>query len=885
MQVTLALKSVGIRYSQRIRGLAISVQTRISTRFGHFELWHRRGTLTADGAAVPIGRRAFEILELLVERHGEIVHRDEIFSRVWRDVRVEENNLAVQFSALRKALGPDRDMVKTFPGRGYLFSADASVTWQERGPAPATEEGKTGPESPLARHAPGTPPTATNLPTVSERLIGRTIDLAALKQNIFESRLVALIGPGGVGKTRLALELGWEVLGNFPAGVWLIDLAPLTDPAAVVSATATTLRVALPNADMAIEAIVAAIGGEPRLLIFDNCEHLVAAASALIQTLLDRSPRLSVLATSQADLQIPSERVYRLDPLAVPPVSAIDIGGFGAVDLFVARARAADRGFELRSDNAVGVSEICRRLDGIPLALEMAAARVRMLGVEGLRGGLDDRLRMLKNLPLGSETRHGSLRAVLAWSHGLLTPEEQSVFRRLAAFPASFTLDAAVAVAGDEGSDYWETVDALGRLIDRSLVTIESEEPPRYRLLDTLRLYAAEQLRDSGEGDVAAERHARHFIGVFDHAEEIWETTPDPEWLNPYRPEIDNVRAALDWALAEPARRQIAMALAGPGGRLFQMMFQIAEGRRYLDRAIPLIDRDTPPAIAAGLLKRMVELWQLTRSPHALPYAERAADFYRQLDDRPQLAGILVTIGVYPAFQQRYAEGKAILLEAWDLLAGSNFKKTRLRLMNQLGVVAMWENDLAESRRYFTQALDLARSLKIVYEAGFLINLGLVEYLAGDVERAIERGRESVACARAQGKFALGLALCNLATYLMAQGNPQKARALLEEAFALLVEQGDFPALVCLQQWAVLGAFEGRFAEAAQLTGALEAERARRGQKLEPSDRQLYARLSQLLGAGLPAAELQARKAEGAGWNEAEAVEFVSVWLLPRRSL
>ena len=369
------------------------------------------------------------------------------------------------------------------------------------------------------------------------------------------------MGTGGIGKTRLATELGLASFPQFPGGVRLVDLAPVSDPAIVLSATASVVGAQLHNPERGADAVASAIGRERQLLIFDNCEYVVEAAAALIAGLLGRLPNLSIVATSQEALHIPAEQVYRLPPLALPAGDATDIARFGAISLFVERVRALDHRFELTEINAASVAEICRSLDGLPLALEMAAGRVPLLGISGLQSGLGDRLRMLTASPAAAGTRRSTLRATVDWSYGLLDATEQQIFRRIGIFTASFSLAAMLAVV--EGADRWTIVDAFGRLVDKSLVMIEAGEPPRYRLLETLRLFAADKLQASGEKDIVSERHARHVVEALQRAQLAWETEPDAEWTALYSPEIDNLRMALDWSSAMPDRRQIAIALGG----------------------------------------------------------------------------------------------------------------------------------------------------------------------------------------------------------------------------------------------------------------------------------------------------------------------------------
>ena len=811
---------------------------------------------------VQLSPRAISILTTLVERHDRVVTKDEIFAEVWPGIFVEENNLTVHVSALRKALGPGA--IVTIPGRGYRFVAEIEQA--------ATELAEPEPEPYAAE--PAAP--VTNLPQRLNSVIGREVELAELSDRLGEHRLVTLVGPSGIGKTRLAIELGWRLAESYADGVWLVDLAPLTDPGVVSSAAATALGVALRGAEAPVETIATALAKQRRLLVFDNCEHLIDAAAGLIETLLARVPDLTVLATSQETLRVTAEQVYRLNPLALPPPSATAIEGFGAVGLFVERARAADRRFGLDEDNAAAVVEICRRLDGIPLALEMAAARLPLLGIEGLRSRLDERLHMLSTGPRTAEWRHRTLRDTVAWSYGLLDPSDQKLFRRLAGFAGSFTLDAAIAVAGEPGADHWETVDALGRLVDKSLVTVEGDEQPRYRLLETLRLYAAERLAAAAETGAVAERHARYYTELFDRAYEAWETTPDAAWLAVYRPEIDNVRAALDWAFRDTGRKDVAISLAGSAGLLWEKLSLLAEGRQLAERATILIAPATAPAAAARLLRQTGILLLTSNRLLALELLERSATMCRQLDEKLGLGSALGTIASIHAFLGRHAEARTILHEAQEILAPARHQKALFNVMNNLGFLALLMEEAAEARGYFGQALDLARSQRdVVREVQILVNLAEVEFGLGSIDRAIERGREAVGQLRTADKcFQLGWALVNLASYLIARNDAVEARAIAEEALALVREEGGFILRVCLQQWALLRAIEGRCAEAARLLGFVDAGYAAAKELRQPTEQQIYGRLTALLGAALSAEDIQALTGEGALWIESQAVAF-----------
>ncbi len=374
--------------------------------FGRYCALPRSRRLLADGQPCAMGSRAFDLLMALIEARGAILSKKDIMSRVWRGFFVDDANLRVQMAAVRRVLGSDRDVVKTIPGRGYMLAAEVATATMSAGGAISVALPETNSSEGTAKETPQAGDVTTNLRRPMDRLIGRATELDELRGIITRSRLVTLVGSGGIGKTRLAIEFGWQAKNAFPDGVWLIDLAPVADPAMVVSAAATALGVPLRDAGSPIAVIASALERQNRLLIFDNCEHLVAAAGGLIGALLERVRSLTVLATSQEFLGIPGEQVYRLNSLALPPAEAIDVAGFDAVALFIERAIAADRWFGLGPARAAAVVDICRRLDGVPLALGMAAARLPLLGVEGLRAGLGERLRVLRATPPASDSRH-----------------------------------------------------------------------------------------------------------------------------------------------------------------------------------------------------------------------------------------------------------------------------------------------------------------------------------------------------------------------------------------------------------------------------------------------------------------------------------------------
>jgi predicted ATPase/DNA-binding winged helix-turn-helix (wHTH) protein len=833
--------------------------------FDQFTLLPAERRLQRSGEDVRMGARTFDVLAALIERAPGLVSKPELLRRVWPGLVVEEINLRFQVRLLRKALGDDTAsdrFISTVHGRGYCFVANVSRVPRARLTAAA------GPDDAFA----------TNLPLPMHPIVDRERELDELAESLQRHRLVTVIGSGGVGKTRLAIELGRRVLPRYPDGVWLVDLAPLSDPALIASATATVLN--LSPGDATAETLARWIGKRKLLLIFDNCEHLVDRVARLVEILVSQAGTTTVLATSQESLRVAEEQIYALQPLSLAPVGAAEIIGYGAVSLFVELARRADRRFAISAENAESVAEICRRLDGVPLALEMAAARLPLLGIQGLLSGLAERLNLLKGDPRRSERRHPTLRHVAGWSYSLLDSLDQKVFCRLAIFRGTVALDSVVAIMAPLGLDRWQTLDALWRLREKSLVVVEQGAAPRYRLLETLRLYALEELWASGDSDAVAETHARHFADVVQRAEAAWEMMPDLDWIALYQPEIDNLRAALDWALAEPKRRQLALALAAPSLHLLRTLSLIAEGRRYGERLVALIDGDTLPTTTLGLLSQAAMDWSNLLGPGALDQLERSLVLCRELDDPPRSGKELYVLASFLLRQGRAEEAKAVLIEAWDLIAPSNFKKARLKVMIALGVATMHLEQFDESRSYLMRSLQVARDLRSLAEPMCLTNLSVLEYRLGYIDRAIERAQEAIVFARAApASRSLGWPLANLAAYLLARDSPGEARPFAEEAFACFGET-NMAATGFLQIWAALVASEGRLPEAAQLIGFVDAERVRSRQPRLSSEQLLYDQLMRRLEIGLPVADLLARKAEGSLWSEDEALGFTATRLV-----
>jgi predicted ATPase/DNA-binding winged helix-turn-helix (wHTH) protein len=851
--------------------------------FGQFRLSRRRRALETEAGPVALGARAFDLLTVLLDERGRLLSKHELLDRVWPGLVVEENNLHVQMVALRRALGPEHGLIQTVPGRGYRFAGVLESQKAAETGAPAGEAAEV-----QTAQAPAPPGLRAALPAEPARLIGRETELAELQSSLRQNRLVTITGPGGIGKTRLAVALGNAMLAQFPGGARLIDLAPLTDATLVEGAAAAALGIRLDAGSDPVERIGAALAGEPVLLLFDNCEHLLDGVAPLVAALLATCEAVCVLATSQEPLRIEGEVTYRLDPLALPPSAATrvrELAQFGAVHLFVRRVEAVDRRFKLGPENSAAVAEICRCLDGIPLALEMAAARVPTLGIEGLRQRLGERLRMLTSGVRNAATRHRTLRDTVAWSYELLDAQDQAVFRRLGVFAGGFSAEAAAAVlAGGDGDDFisdadeWVILDALGRLIEKSLVVAEPGEAPRYRLLETLRLFAIEQLAAHGEQAEFQHRHAAYFERRFALAHDEWEDVADALWLARHGVELDNVRAALDWTLETPGRAVLAVSLAGSAAWLWDKVAPLAEGRRYLERAETLLAPGVPPEVEARLHRQIGNLWHASDRPRALAALLRAETLYRELNDRGNLGAVLALLGSLRSFLGDSKAATQALQEARTILEATGRRKSLLNAMNNLGVLAAVDGDMEAARDSFEQALLITRrSNDRDTEVMVLVNLAEIEFHLGQIDAAVERAESAVAQLRAAGRQTdLGWALTNLATYLLISGRLPEAARAAGEGLNLVQPAGGFILRVCLLQWALLAASAGQPAGAARLRGFVEAGYKQNGETLQPSEQRLSDRLEAILNDAIKADVLNAYFAEGEAWSEAEAASFAA---------
>ena len=775
-----------------------------SVAFGRFRVLPQRRELLADGRPIRLGGRAFDVLMALIEARGAVVAKDALMQSVWPDRIVEDNSLQAQISVLRAAFGAERELIRTVAGRGYQFIGEIRVV-----PASPDE-----PSDAAADPAAILPPT--NLPEPVSELIGRDDDLDEILGLAAAHRLVTLTGAGGIGKTRLSLAVARPLLPQFADGVWAIELAPLADPELVPVAVATALGVELASGMASPLSVATALRSKQLMLVLDNCEHVVDVAARMAELLLRTNPAARVIATSREPLRAEGEWVYPVPPLAVPAedgANGEDPLRYGAVRLFVERARAAAPHFSPDPPVMAAIAGVCRRLDGIPLAIELAAARAAALGIEGVAARLGNRFRLLAGGHRTAMPRHQTLRATLDWSYELLTEPERVVLRRLAIFAGGFTLQAARAVAADDEIAAPEVVDCVANLVEKSLVAVDAGGArARYRLLETTRAYALDKLVQASEFDTTARRHARRYLDLFEGAEAEAETRPTDEWLADYSPRIDNVRAALDWAFSPNGDASIGVALTIASVPLWVQLSLMEECRKRVEQALASIGPGSSPA-----QRREMQLYaalgaslMYTKGPMPETGAAltRALELAESLGDTTVQLSALWGLSFYRSISgehrtelglaQRFSTVAADPMDPANLRVGDRMMGTSLHYLgDQVNARHHIERMLART----TPFIDRVRLYRFQFDQPSAARciLAHILWLQGFPEQAVRTAQMSVEGARASDH---ALSLCNaLAQAACPVAHFVGDLAAAEHWVAMLIEHSQRHALAVWQIW------------------------------------------------------------------------------------
>lgn len=834
-----------------------------TARFRDWELRALERVLLVRGESVTIGSRAFDVLLALVERAGRVVSKAELLDAAWPGLVVEENNVSVQIATLRKLLGAQT--ITTVAGIGYRLSA-----------VPADADPKTTPRDDNPRAEPRTRPSLATPP-----LLGRDADIQALAACVGIEPLVCITGTGGIGKTSLAKVVLARRSAERGDDVHWIDLAPLRDGALLVPLIAASLGVELEDAADPRDALVAALRQVHTLIALDNCEHLLDAVATLVRQSLEAAPQVRWLATSQAPLHLPGEHVYRLGPLDVPtPDADLDAAArCGALAMLCQRAAAADRLFHLDESNLATAIALCRQLDGLPLAIEMAAARVAMLGLNGVQGQLGERLPAWSG-PRAGPPRHHTLHSTFDWSHGLLSTVEQTLFRRLQPFLGGFTAPMAQQVACGEGRgtgtgegdaaalDGAGTLDALSTLVDRSLVHRSAEAPGRFFLFESARHYAAERLAAAGETDRLRRRHAE-VVGRFAAgAPQDLLRLHDDAWSARYVPERHNVRAALDWACgagADDSADTLAALVAGLS--LIDSFVQSRAEIVHCDIPIERLARAAPALRAAAYIEFSWAHYTDGSREVGTELALRALRDFRALGD---------TAGEYRTLAQltRLYESRPSTLDearrCWELLRGIDERQVplRVRLTSEIAVGLQYGQERTVQR--LQELEELARrsgfaALAAVCRSRITDEL-LVERRYAEV---VDQARRYIDAGEARPRVR-ALIQHNLALALVRLGRVAQAQRAARAALQALPSS----AYVVADTFALAAALDGRHSEAALLAGYGERVRGERDERPDPAEAEAIAETAMLLRDGLGAQRLEELKQVGADLAAVDVLEL-----------
>ncbi|WP_211701044.1 ATP-binding protein [Paraburkholderia aspalathi] len=580
--------------------------------FGRYQLFPGLRLLLRDGVRLDVGERALDVLVQLVSTAGQVVSKDSLLSRIWSKEVIEENSLQAQISSLRKILGDDRDLIATEFGRGYRFTGSVQAHRAVTSSIGASQ-------------------ARVGLPSPRSPLIGRVEELLELNRLLATQTLCTLTGPAGIGKTRLAIEAASESSPCFPDGVYFADLSQLS--AASVSPAISSALAGL--ARTSTQQLASHPGRA--LLVVDNCEHVTSACAAALERVLESDPQLSVLLTSQTPLGLDGEQVYRLSPLTLPPrtINAANARSYSAVELFVRRVTSADYHFELTETNVEQVTALCRALDGVPLALEIAAARVPSLGLAAVTEDLALSSGLLAAQKRQTPGRHRTLGDALQWSYQLLDSVEQAVFQELAIFPADFTVAAAERIVSTTLERPTRLVDVLCSLVEKSLITLQAgTQPIRYRYLTMLRAYALEQL--ANRTATMTEKHARFVEQLTSQAQRDWTSLPTTQWKRQYEHLIDDIRAALDWSLSDSKRRASGLLILANSAPFWIQLSLYDECRQRItnvleETKIPPVEARQEMMIQTALATSLT--WSRGPVPANGRAWSRASDLALRLDD------------------------------------------------------------------------------------------------------------------------------------------------------------------------------------------------------------------------------------------------------------
>jgi len=724
-----------------------------------------------------------------------------------------------------------------------------------------------------------------NLPVALTRLVGRRHEIEQVRALLADHRFVSIVGTGGTGKTRAAIAAASEIADRFADGVWFADLSPITDPALVPSSIVAHFAANVPMEDLSPEALAEIAGDKQALLVIDNCEHVIASVAHFIALLLRSCPQLAVLATSREPLGIAGEAVYRLPLMALPPPSAAPTAAeamaYDAVALFVERATEANRTFVLTDANVAEAVNICRDVDGIALAIELAASRIGAIGIGALAQRLRE-VRLLGGGERGTVPRQQTMHAMIGWSYRLLSQPERALFGRLAIFQGSFTFDSVTAVGTGGPVARDEVFELLSGLIRKSMVCEDPSTPERYRLLESMRAFARERLVEEGELQRMARLHAEYFDSLARAADARFRTTPSRDWIASIEPDVDNFRAALDWALEERGDVLLGASIAAATLAFFNEMLP-GEAVRRMRKALESLPPGVAPETEARLNTGLVTSTRNLPAPVLRAAGERAVLLYRDLDDRRGLSealrGLAQTIGWYFREDREIAETLAR-----ESVAIARELDDPIQLAFSLRTLALAIDiaDFPQKRAVLAESLSLIRDRGNDRQIGSTLTwMSDLEFSAGDWPRALEYGREAAAYAERSGSNQLSaVTYSNLGMYAMALGDLELARSAVARTMAISRRTRHHEYVTYAGQTAAtIAAGAGRYEDAARLIGWSDRRIGvlHPGRQADQSEDILYGRLMNELRARCTPEELERWMDHGAEMTEDEIVALALI--------
>jgi predicted ATPase/class 3 adenylate cyclase len=720
-----------------------------------------------------------------------------------------------------------------------------------------------------------------NLPVHLTNLVGRGQDVIDVSKLFANYRLVTLAGAGGVGKTRLATEVGAELLGNYSDGVWLVELAAMSEPEHIIGAVAGGLSVRLSPGTLPLDSLVDALRQKRILIILDNCEHVVAACAALAVGILHGCPHVRILATSREPLHVEGEYVYRVPSLAVPNsvegLTAEEASRFSAVALFAERAATVGTGFALSDANAPVVAQICRRLDGIPLAIELAASRVRVLNPASIAQKLDDRFRLLEGGRRAVMPRQQTLRALIDWSHDLLTERERALFRRLSIFSGTFSMDAVAAICTDDTVCDGDILNLVSSLVDKSLTVIEQmPEEQCFRMLESIREFARDRLSDAGENDIFARRHAAFYCDAAQSVQDEYRRREEAAVvLRRLDAGLDNYRAAIDWAFGKHGDAELGTIIATSLSPYWENRGLEPEGLSRLEMGLSRLAGHEPTIAQGRAYAAIASLAFPTRQlRRTLDAARSAAKIARALGDEGLLGRALRAEGDSLSQFGSHDEAARRLDEALPLLRSAGLDRAADGCLLDQGMNENARGHFEAARRIYEELRLKFRSKgDVVRLCHVTINLAETEFASANVRAAISLLEEIVPILEVAPHFALAVR-CNLASYLLAAGEIERGKDVARSALEFCVERGYFEfAVVPLESLALVAAIAGDASAAARIVGFTDAIVKAGGAPREQTEQRSYDRLMTLIQNKLPQEELAQCVAAGVAMSQEAAIK------------